>query len=559
MFYHWLSAYYWSEADCVAAFPTTPSPTGNAFGPAGFWADRFEQTTEQMPRKRDSIDSLLETCPREPNEGDGDESHKVVTKPTLITVSSEHKGVYLDVDCNKPFITWKSMEDRPFHIDESLDAMGRQNNSQKEKKHPFPSFEMPQEPFLQEAYEHIRGMLIGYWHGRPIAYPKEQPAEGNFDPAASSDSLEIISPGPPKPPKLKSKQSRWRILSRSKSDQSDQGNEPTDREDVGRSHSLANTPRLSKPLIIKKQKKESRWTPPAMGGTSQRALDISRTILRQMQVDFEALYYPGFKQYVSTRPFNIATEIADFDEREKDAVKEHSFSTWVDLQYPEDWIKLTDPEAWANPRNLSDPSKYKFSTILDLQRQSIEMTQRQSRGEVFSIPSCAMRLIWATRFVEWAVENHKKAVKEYEELKERSMELIKESAASSPIKSSANSQSNSDDDLTYPKLLMDIEKKAYDSETGLPNFDSDVPSPVSPTSKDESPEEAKKRRRGTAFNMGLVYSDNPPREAEVIAQKVNTYEKERTSWEKELQQGLEAERQRQKLENERRASGKRMS
>lgn len=504
------------QANSLTAYAMTPSP-GNAFGPDGFWAGQYRRTY--------SIESI-------------------------------HKRFSISSD--------PSSEERSFSTNDFLKSMGRRLTVHLNQAHPFPDFEIPDDPIMKLAYWQVRSTLIEYFFSNG-ALQNDTPSHNI---GASTTSLLHSSPMGPPPggssrPSLRSKRSMFRMFS---------GNTSTLAVDgpglsvIKLKLDTTVTP-SRKPIPFnwqKEEEKEDKWKTLDINDTSGRVLEITRAIFWQLQHEFGKSNYPTFTAYLTKAPKRIYSVIEDLDQDEEVAITQYTIRSRAQLQKTSSWQYIKDPKRHSDPAYQEDATKYEFDTILDQQRQSLKMTHMRRKSKELEIPAAGYRLLWASKFVEWAEEHHENVllglIEEHEQVnteikpsepEEATYEVEKEDEGpidpelskfkftSSSDDEDYDGSDDSEDSLTYVNVLKELQEEDNESEEPL------SPLPTSPTNMlFESPDDAKKRRRRTAFNMGL--------------RRANAEEEDKADWEETLRMGVEREKERQRVVSERKVSGWRL-
>jgi hypothetical protein len=333
-------------------------------------------------------------------------------------------------------------------------------------------------------------------------------------------------------------------------------------------------------LISKKKTQESQPSVqyPAMDKQAQMILDITRIVLLQMQAEFGRMRYPTFEHYVAIKPPRMAADMNKFDEEEDRAVENYTIQSMDQLLDMDSWRFYKDPKGANDDRYLHWPSKHEFETVVDQQRQALFMNNVRRKNREMRVPAAGYRMIWATKYAEWAAENLEKATEEWENSIVRGIEKKGDVEVTKDDPDSSNTESeysdDLDDDLMYPKVLGEIKCSANrpsdpgpgpddpqchapdepvpETSSSFESFVADISpgtsSPISPTFSYESPEEARRRRRRTAFNMGFINARPVPGETQCVTREVTTIPKDKLDWEEQLKTGLAKEKDRQRKE-----------
>ena len=480
-------------------------------------------------------------------------------RTSLDTYSASEASTKLDDKwfSGSTLVTVPSLVDCPLSTNDFSTSLPQSNTHRFCEAHPFIEFDIPNDPVLVAAHRETREAIIAYFRR---GFGNVAPS-----PTLSNDSDNSVITVIPKPstelvrPTLRAKASSFFKRAPVKP------NQGTDEEFPSSPVKLSKMPKSVKSKKAKNDmnRPKSDFGPSSAIATSQRVLEASYGVLSQMYLEFERIKTP-LHLYMTTKPYELELELLRHEVTEDLARDKYSIKTPSELEDFNHWVNLLNPRTWDHPdrqQNLHNPVAYEYETIFDQQRQSIvEMTHGRSKAECLKVPIVGMRLIWAMRYAEWAEKNHERAIEECEERVKatRCAEKLKplrqgmslepseprldvssrkegSNSAMSSFSSSSESDSSHDattspqgDDLVYQKLLKDIEHQELDSPV----------SPVFPV-QDESPEEARKRRRGTVFTgVGFAAPHMPTRQ-------MSAQEMAKEKWELELEQALEREKERQ--------------
>ncbi|KAF2181742.1 hypothetical protein K469DRAFT_713344 [Zopfia rhizophila CBS 207.26] len=434
--------------------------------------------------------------------------------------------------------------------------MGRKVYKYSDEKHPYPKFDVPDDPASKHAYEQVRDILISYWFSK-IATRDGTPA---LTPASSTTSLQSSPPvSPTRPSTTVSGESPIHRFASNTSKRSSGASPGT--------HSGPEQPTkvsaLPKPL---KSKKSQVWQPPVQDKSALRALEITKIVLKEMQSHFGTLKYPDLTSYVTRKPKSMAKKMEDFEKEETQFHQQYGIKSLEQLQDISSWKFLTKPKDPEDLRYLNDPRAYGFDTALDYQRQGMTMVHKRQKSEELAVPEPGFRIMWATKFMEWAKQRHEEEVKLFEEQLVKMMELRgfqfghlqgpddnvsnADDEERSPMSGGSLESDGAEEMEEYYEFLKRIQKELDGESLRKESTDSQD----SPSSSIRHKDPVKRRRRVTQFNMGLQSPGAPVREMEVKKRAV-AEEEDTIEWEDTLNQLLANEKQRQRSEAEKKGKG----
>jgi hypothetical protein len=586
--------------------PESKERTSAAGGPRNISMEKEKPPVFPFGRKvSKDLDSPFSSPP--PNQTSFDAGSRKLSKPRDISKS-----------ILSPMSTWSpETQDTEtfFSTDSFLKSLGRLPGKLGQT-HPFPDFETPEDHDIREAYYQVRDTLLALWFSKGApgeiksstteASPStpssvNRPSESSEKPSLRKKASSFLrppidaSPTPPVPPipdsierpTLKKKGSSFRLFNRQPSQ--DYKSSPI----AGSLYGFS-TVSLASPEAKTRSIEAGIPTSLAKAPKTEQILVIAETTLIQLQKKFNFLKYDDFEDYVANKPFEQYSTLQNIVKEEELAVQKNTipdpgslqtFGTWL---FPRDQTAWQDLETEDDIEDIDNPIRYVSCTILDQQREILTMTRTRRKEKDLRLPLAGLRIMWAARFVEWATEQHEthlfiQAAQEAERAAARAQALkelhvgMNLPPPSTPDQFHTNDQdhdqyqyhptsplppdlSADNDELLYAGLLKDIETQATTTPLNQTSLNPSPSDPLSPTRtlRDEDPESAKKRRRRTAFNAGLVSAEPFPMELQEVAQRVHAVEKVKSDWEHELERGLVAERERQERERggkEKRRSG----
>ncbi|KAF2654766.1 hypothetical protein K491DRAFT_693569 [Lophiostoma macrostomum CBS 122681] len=523
--------------------------------------------------------------------------------PNQPGIDAEHRKMSKSRNVSKsissPVSTWspeKQDAETLFSTDHFLKSLGRLPGKLGET-HPFPDFETPEDDDIREAYYQVRDTLLALWFSKGAAGEIRTSTEASPSTPSTvtrhSESSERpslrkkassflkppvdASPTPPMPPiptsterpSLKKKGSSFRLFNRHPSQ--DYKTSP-----IGGSLYGFSTVSLASPEAKTKNIEAGISTSLAKAPKTEQILVLAEATLSQLQKKFNFLKYEEFGEYIANKPFEQYSTLQNLVDEEELAVQKNTVADLGSLRTFGTWLFPRDQEAWTDLEteeevgDIDDPVKYVSCTILDQQREILTMTRTRRKEKDMRLPLAGLRIMWAAKFVDWATEEHdnrlfilaaqeqQREIARAQALKDLHVGMNLPPPYDEPESPSVHELDSGDDELLYAGLLKDIETQA--TATSTPVDQTSPGGPLSPSLRDEDPESAKKRRRRTAFNAGLISAEPFPMELQEVAQRVNAVENVKSDWEMELERGLVAERERQereRVDKEKRRSGKR--
>lgn len=599
----------------TSAYGSIP-PAGNAFSPRGFWgsgsdARRFQPKPEDIERYKRTLKKCTNSDGQESSTSSDSEDE---TPSKKASIGSSAKRVSTDTDLrrissgsgqkNSSFSSGlksshgsnrlsnesdPSSSEQSFSAENFLKSLGRVVSVGYDTAHPFPKFETPNDGACREAYQQVRKLLIAFWHSKVA--PRESWETQISEMGNSVASLPLSSaPESSKQPSLRIKPSQWLKFGRKESEEDIESPAEKERDVSGSPFAISAMPKLPK----SKKKKEKKlkddenddegFGPPEKDYTTERVWEITTTVLWQLQEDFNDRKLCNLSTYVTAKATTIPAMLADFDDIEVQAAKQYTITSRKHMENPDSWQYIKDPKAHEDPNYLENASKYEFETVLDQQSQSLFMMRERRKRKEICVPAAGYRLIWATKFADWAANKWEDYLVEYQLAKEKAFEEYKKAkrnglgtevtAGSTSSRKSkrrpglrirTSSEESSNEEQAYPGVLSSKrpEEKGKDKEFPfLPvdtlNFEElDLDSPIfttqpSPTLEGESPKHVRMRRRKTTFNTTMMTPPIPDQSLAIPIKTINAATDDNGDWEEELRRGLEAEKERQEKERKRR-------
>jgi hypothetical protein len=485
-----------------------------------------------------------------------------------------------------------TIEEKPFNPVDFLEQIGVFPGRPSDDCCPFPGFDnVPDDQDTREAYEQVRSTLVGFWYSHIRAKREEKKLSkqaGDRPLVKSMPSLPQLKSSPSRP-ELKSKPSMFKTLLNPGATKTEESlrmyGQDSDRhsESGGSDITVVHVgPELkpkksskdlqtlntksckdlgqeaSKGVDVQRRRRTSFVT------AAREALAITQIVLRQLQTDFapprittrpisdpdpkpkskkKRKSGPSLDDYMLRLPQTIAENSAALHIDERACFKTYSIHTMDQLCFRGYWHIRLSPRDWIDPDFVDDPEEYKFETILDRQIRGLAMLKgrRNGVGGECRVTKAALRVIWATKFVEEMEKLCERAHSQNTDIPtavETGKEVVVDEGVPPPppddsdahtFTTSSNTYVHDEDDYDsdsdneqrhYTAFVRAIQSQSQPHtpvqshfqptdfyERVVESVDSES-SPPPPPPKDDDAESVrmtKLRRRKTTFNMGLLY------------------------------------------------------
>lgn len=469
-------------------------------------------------------------------------------------------------------------------------ALGRPSGQYHDIEHPFPDVETflsNPSPREKDTYRAIKDVMVAlYLQPAAAIPPPARYASGGTSPLVSTVSRSSIA----------TSIGKWResalpILSRKKSSGLDSSEtrpkatrnkksfrfltkKPTISKDTSFSSQDSSEPnssqRSSLSEVMHMSSKGNSFGVSMPDPAFEKAMIVSAVVLEELSLNLTNRDEDDTTVlYMVDKPAEFSARITSLDETVIRDLRSAAMAARNILSTPSSPAPLTESAASEQGR-LSNTSQEKtYETILYRQRDSLKMPYGPRQSAQLDLPNAGYYLLWAELMAGWAKNKYEEENLKYEtqlaEAKERHSQGIR---ALSECMKPYPSVEDPDDDIEEAFDQYSVNRAI--PTPGFPHFphNSFSPSGVPRSSIYllESSEDAKKRRRGMQFNMGLHSSDPssqakmesirhdsvPLSDPNALRHSVDIVE-EATAWQAELNAGVEKERIRQMEERERKA------
>ncbi|KAF2114931.1 hypothetical protein BDV96DRAFT_88239 [Lophiotrema nucula] len=528
----------------------TTKPQGNAFAQPGFWESIGAEEPKPVVRKRDDL-----LHPKPPKTPENDEND--------ITP-------WLEVD--------QPLESATFSTSGFLKAMGRKlTKVPTNETHPFTEIMPPTDSASRDAYNQVLEALQAYWYSTAIVRG-DTPDGDHPQYSAQPDSTQ--RPGTAfstasKTSALRKLTSRTALMIQA-------------RPAIDIPKSSPKVSALPASPTSKKQGKRKLWDTPVFDKDISRAYEITQLVLCEMEEQFGTVMYPDLASYIQAKPQELLARLELYDMEENRFVKgyatktsavahalapplpgQHSRAGSMDIRERE------QPRRDSNEGRVSKEGQDAMQEVfmkelqtyletskqsrtektLEAQRAGLQLLHSRQKSDALRILDPALRVIWATRWMERAKDRYDREVEKFEEQVATATELkqLHEGMGLDEYGSSSDEEedgSSSDEEFTYVSFLQDIHRHHRD-EVVQPTDedeaeDEDSPTPGPRHTRTTSDIEARQRRRRTQLHGNYLHSPEDP--TSPIEEQPKSEEVD--GWLEMLSSGLAREKERQKQEAE---------